>query len=127
MLRGGICLMRSSASYCSALRRTYSDPTATFPARAQGVPGGVQRGPSEVIGSLLLYRLRPHSRSGSSLKRLTLQKIRTDVRLLPDRIVVAEHVVGEQRVACDDGVLVEFHRIQSDHRGLLAAVPFERR
>src|SRR6516165_11987019 len=57
---------------------------------------------------------------------VAFQKIRSDIGLAPDRIVVAEHAVGEQCVARDHGIFVELDRVQSDDGGVLAAVPFER-
>src|SRR3954454_3377608 len=63
----------------------------------------------KLIGSLRFSALLP------------LQEIRADIGLLPDRIVIAIDAVGDQGVARDDGVLVWLDRVQSDHRGLLAA------
>src|SRR5262245_21316333 len=60
--------------------------------------------------------------TGSSVP---FQEIRADIRLALDRIEVAIDAVGEQRVARNDGVLVELDRVEADHRGLLAATPLE--
>src|SRR5882724_8214862 len=57
---------------------------------------------------------------------IPLQEIRTDVGFLLDRIVIAIDAVGNERVARNDGVLVELHRTQSDHRSSRPAIPFER-
>src|SRR5215468_8092272 len=55
------------------------------------------------------------------------QEIRADTRRPLDRIEVAIDAVGEQRVARNDGVLVELDRVKADYRRLLAAVPLEGR
>src|SRR5216683_4307102 len=57
---------------------------------------------------------------------IPLEEIRSDVGFLLDGVVVAIDGVGDQRVARNDRVLVGPHRIQPDHRGFGAAVPFER-
>jgi hemoglobin-like flavoprotein len=64
-------------------------------------------------------------KSHLSCRSLPLEEIRTDVGLLLDRIVVAIDAVGDQRVARNHRVFVGPDRVQSDHRGLGAAIPFE--
>src|SRR3954464_6292294 len=54
-----------------------------------------------------------------------LQVARSDIGLLADRIVVAEHAVGGERIAGDDGVFIGPDRMQADDRELLAAIPLE--
>src|SRR5689334_9485304 len=60
------------------------------------------------------------------LETLALQEVGADIGLVLDRIVVAEHAVGDQRVARDHVVFVELHRVQTDDRDILRSVPFER-
>ena len=50
--------------------------------------------------------------SHRALERFALQKVRTDIGLLLDRIVVAIDAVGEQRVARDDRILVELDELR---------------
>src|SRR3954447_4422046 len=57
---------------------------------------------------------------------VTLDEIGADIGLLFDGIVVAIDAVGDERVACDHHIPVELHRVQANHRGLLAVVPSER-
>src|SRR5882724_4672829 len=58
---------------------------------------------------------------------LPFEEVRADIGLPLDRIVVAEHAVGDERVARADIVLAELDRVQAQNCGALATVPFERR
>src|SRR2546430_17118428 len=53
------------------------------------------------------------------------QKIRSDMGLFLDRIIIAKDAIGDQRVARQDRVLVELDRTHADDGGLLAGGPFE--
>jgi Branched-chain amino acid transport system / permease component len=57
---------------------------------------------------------------------IPLEEIRSDVGFLLDRIVIAIDAVGHERVAGNDRVVVELHRVQSDRRGMGPGIPFER-
>src|SRR5450631_552939 len=57
---------------------------------------------------------------------IPIEEIRSDVGFLLDRIVIAIDAVGHERVAGADRILVELHRVQSDHRGTGPGIPFER-
>src|SRR6266404_648602 len=133
----------SSDFLFSSLRgaKRRSNPVAVIPGRCQR--GRAKRGPMTGSAS------NPESRdsgsganapsrndgvwiasrslsSGSNARSLPLEEIRSDVGFLPDRVVVAIDAVGDQGVARDDRVLVELDRVQPDHRGPGAAIPFER-
>src|SRR5579872_6932113 len=58
---------------------------------------------------------------------IPLEEVRADIGLALDRVVIAIDAVGNERKACDHGVLVELDRVEPDDRGVLAVVPFERR
>src|SRR5271155_254525 len=69
----------------------------------------------------------PETRSDTGSNSLPLKEIRSDIRLLLDRIEITKDAIREQRVACDDVVFVCFHRVEANDTGNRAAVPFERR
>src|SRR5712691_11822389 len=64
------------------------------------------------------FRFHRNGKGSRPLERLPLEEIRADIRLPLDRIVIAIDAVGDQCVARNDRVLVEFDRIQANDRGL---------
>src|SRR6516162_7805824 len=115
------CFSRSSASSPTRCATCWA-PTGRARSKTPGT------GCSTTSRASSLKTMRETCVSGPKIGRalVAFQKIRSDIGLAPDRIVVAEHAVGEQCVARNHGIFVELDRVQSDDGGVLAAVPFER-